>query len=261
MRPAEHNTDNPARAPSRRRRGWLKRAWTRIRQPLANSALTTWLLPNAIAAYLRFTRRTNPFVTGSGDPVTGFDAHAPAILALWHGQHIMIPALNQYSHEVVGLFSKSADAELNARVAAALGLGIIRGSGGRVGVNARSKGGARALLALRNALSQGKSVAMIADVSKATPREAGLGIVTLARISGRPIIGAAYATSRRYVIERSWDKTTFSLPFGRAALVITDPVLVPGDADDDVLEQKRREVTDRLNAATDKAYRMVDAAK
>ena len=82
------------------------------------------------------------------------------------------------------------------------------GSGGRPGASSSQKGGARALIALRRCLADGIGVCMIADVPKGTPREAGLGIVTLARISGRPVLPSAAVTSRRHVVESSWDKTT-----------------------------------------------------
>jgi hypothetical protein len=55
---------------------------------------------------------------------------------------------------------------------------------------------------------------MIADISKGESRQAGEGIVRLAKISGRPIVPVALATSRRNVLERTWDKTTINLPFG-----------------------------------------------
>jgi lysophospholipid acyltransferase (LPLAT)-like uncharacterized protein len=101
---------------------------------------------------------------------------------------------------------------------------------------------------------------MIADIPHGTPREAGLGIVTLAKISGRPIVPIAVATSRRKVLESTWDKTTVNLPFGRCALIIGDPIAVPADADGEALEQFRTLVTDKLNEATDTAYRLVDAS-
>ena len=134
----------------------------------------------------------------------------------------------------------------------------VRGSGGRENARHLEKVGARALIALKKALDAGKNVAMIADIPHGTPREAGLGIITLARLSGRPILPLALATSRRKVIEKSWDKTTISLPFGRAGLVIGEPVTVSANADDALMEEKRRELTASLNAATERAYSMAD---
>ncbi|TIW76367.1 MAG: DUF374 domain-containing protein, partial [Mesorhizobium sp.] len=88
------------------------------------------------------------------------------------------------------------------------------------------KGGAKALIALKKSLTAGKNVAMIADIPHGTPRDAGLGIVLLARLSGRPLLPVAIATSRRKVLEKSWDKTTINLPFGRSAVSIGAPIFV-----------------------------------
>ena len=79
----------------------------------------------------------------------------------------------------------------------------------------------------------------------------------LARQSGRPIFPIALATSRRYVL-RNWDKTTINLPFSRGAAVCGELVWVPADATDEALEQYRRQVEDNLNAATARAYALVD---
>jgi lysophospholipid acyltransferase (LPLAT)-like uncharacterized protein len=137
----------------------------------------------------------------------------------------------------------------------------VRGSGGRDNANHMDKGGARALIALKKALDAGKDVAMIADIPKGTPRDAGMGIVTLAKLSGRPIMPMAVATSRRKVLEKSWDKTTINLPFGRGAVILGELIHVAADADDAEMERKRQDLTAALNAATDKAYRLVDGAR
>jgi lysophospholipid acyltransferase (LPLAT)-like uncharacterized protein len=102
---------------------------------------------------------------------------------------------------------------------------------------------------------------MIADIPHGTPRDAGLGVILLARLSGRPILPAARTTSRRKVLEKSWDKTTINLPFGRSSFVIGTPVFVSKDADDTEMERKRQELTASLNEATAKAYALVDTAQ
>src|SRR5690242_21752351 len=107
-----------------------------------------------------------------------------------------------------------------------------------------------------DALADGYSVALTADVPKIA-RVAGLGIVMLARESGRPIFPVAIATSRRYVLH-NWDKTTINLPFSRGAAVCGEPVHVPADATDAVLELYRQQVEDNLNTATERAYTIVD---
>ena len=236
----------------------LKRFWKKVRQPLARSTLVKNLLVVLIAGVVKFVYRSNAPAEGSDDIETAITAHTPAIAALWHGQHLLAPAVNPRGNRIVAMFSRSADAELNALVAERLGFGVVRGSGGRADANNAGKGGARALIALKKTLDGGDNVAMIADIPHGTPREAGLGVVTLARISGRPIVPIAVATSRRKVLEKSWDKTTINLPFGRRALAIGEAIHVAANATPQELEEKRREVTAALNAATLRAYRLVD---
>lgn len=218
------------------------------------------LLASGIALAVRFIDLTNRRVEGSHDADSAAARLAPAIGALWHGQHLMAPIAKPRNYPMAALFSRSADAELNALAAEKLGFTVIRGSGGRPGARSVDKGGVKALIAMKKMLDGGTSVAMIADIPHGTPREAGLGVVTLAKISGRPIVPIAVATSRRKVLESTWDKTTINLPFGRCALLLGDPISVPSDADAETLETLRQLVTDRLNETTAEAYRLVDVS-
>jgi len=110
---------------------------------------------------------------------------------------------------------------------------------------------------MKAALKQGICVTMTADTSNLAPRRAGLGIVTLAKASGRAVIPLAYASSRRIDVP-SWDRMTINLPFSRSVVAVAEPVLVPPDANDAMLEAKRRAVESGLNEATERAYAIVD---
>ncbi len=249
-------------AAGRRRNRPFKQAWRKLRQPLAESRFAKGAIASLFAGALRFVRLTNPPAKGSAAISGGEYGHLePGIIALWHGQHILAPVFYPKGRPLVAMVSRSADAELNALVVEKFGIEAVRGSGGRANARHLDKGGAKALIALKKALVAGKNVAMIADIPHGTPRDAGLGIVLLARLSGRPILPAAITTSRRKVLERSWDKTTINLPFGRSAVVIGTPVFVPSDADDAEMERKRQEVTASLDAATAEAGRLADAGR
>lgn len=238
-----------------------KALWLRIREPLAESRLAKALLTSFFAQALRFVKLTNPPVAGSAKLAGTYEADEPSIIALWHGQHLLAPAFYPSSRGLVAMVSRSADAELNAQVVEKFGIRAVRGSGGRARHRQLDKGGARALVALKKALDGGNNVAMIADIPHGKPRDAGMGVILLARLSGRPIVSAAIATSRRKVLERSWDKTTISLPFGRSAIVVGEPIYVPKDADEAEMERRRSLLTDTLNAATAKAYALVDGVR
>ncbi|PRD41792.1 hypothetical protein C5748_19210 [Phyllobacterium phragmitis] len=246
--------------PGPRKDSAAKNIWRSIRGPLARSAVVKSALVWLISAYLKFVHATNPRLEGSKDPGELKRDYSPLIVTCWHGQHLMAPFLRPEGLELVAMFSRSADAELNARVAERLGLQTVRGSGGRGSRSRIEKGGARALLALKNALKQGKSTAIIADIAHGKAREAGQGVILLGKLSGRPIVPIGYAFSRRKILEKTWDKTAIPLPFGRSVVVTCEPVLVPEDADDAVLEAKRVELTEKLNAVTADAYGRLEHA-
>lgn len=238
-----------------------KTFWRRVREPLAKSRFAKGAIASLFAGALRVIKLTNPYVKGSFELAGGSHADSePLIVGLWHGQHLLAPALYPSERGLVAMVSRSADAELNALVINKFGIDAVRGSGGRESKSKLEKGGATALIALKKALDAGKNVCMIADIPHGKPRDAGMGIVLLARLSGRPIAPAAIATSRRKVLENTWDKTTINLPFGRCAIFVAPLIEVPADADDAEMERKRQEVTAAIDHATREAYRLVDGA-
>ncbi|MFL5088577.1 MAG: lysophospholipid acyltransferase family protein, partial [Xanthobacteraceae bacterium] len=100
------------------------------------------------------------------------------------------------------------------------------------------------------------SMALTADIPKVS-RVAGGGIVKLAQISGRPIYPVAVATSGRITLN-NWDRSVINLPFSRGAIVAGEPIRVPPEADEAALEQARVAVEQGVNAATERAYAIVD---
>ena len=209
----------------------------------------------AAAEYLRFVGKTTRFTLEPADIYARGEADMPIILAFWHGQHLLAPMARQSEHKVSMLVSHHRDGEVNAIAARRFGVGTIRGSGNHGGSFVH-KSGVAAFQTMLDALAEGRSIAMSADVPKVA-RVAGLGIIKLAQMSGRPIYPSAIATSRRYVLD-NWDRTTINLPFARGAGVAAEPLTVPRDADDAALEAARRLLEDRLNAATERAYALVD---
>jgi len=209
----------------------------------------------AAAEYLRFVGATTRFTLEPADAYARLEADMPIILTFWHGQHLLAPVARRSSHRVKTLVSMHRDGEINAIAAERLGVGTIRGSGNHGGGFVH-KAGVAAFQSMLDALAEGYSVALSADVPKVA-RVAGLGIIKLAQLSGRPIYPGAITTRRRYVID-SWDKTTINLPFSRGAGVAAEPLTVAHDADEAGLETARRILEERLNAATKRAYDLVD---
>jgi lysophospholipid acyltransferase (LPLAT)-like uncharacterized protein len=232
-----------------------------LRKLLRNTLRSSWFqraMGFLAAEYLRLVWRTNRF-TFEPD---GFDAlsqrverQMPAIFAFWHGQHFLTPFIKtKESHKAKVLISLHRDGEYNAIAAERLGIGTIRGSGDH-GAAFHRKGGVGAFREMVRALEENYNVATTADVPKRS-RVAGLGIIMLAKESGRPIMPFAMATSR-YIRLKNWDRTTINLPFGRGALVGIEEVYVPPDADAATMEQLRQKLETILNEATRRAYAMV----
>jgi lysophospholipid acyltransferase (LPLAT)-like uncharacterized protein len=217
------------------------------------------LLAHVIWLALCFVHRTNPLLPETLEVYSEIDASKPVIFAMWHGQHVLTPFAAPKGLQMAAMFSRSKDAEINARVVAKLGIETVRGSGGRDKVQRADKGGAQALILLKKALARGKSAVMIADISKGSARIAGEGVILLARISGRPILPVAYASSRAVTFRNSWDKTRMAMPFGRAVLCAGEPLYVSSNAGAEEIEAARQQLTASLNGATQRAYALVGA--
>ena len=223
---------------------------------LARSRAVQTTVGIAAAEYLRFVWLTSRCVLDPPGVYEIITPQTPLILAMWHGQHFMVPFVRRDFPAKV-LVSRHRDGEINAIAAERLGVGTIRGSGDASGRFDR-KGGVGAFQGMLNALAEGYSVASTADVPKVS-RVAGIGIIKLAQLSGRPILPVAVTTSRRKVLD-NWDRTTINLPFSRLAMAGGEIVTVPTDADGDTLESCRQALERILNRTTARAYELADRA-
>ena len=206
------------------------------------------------AHYLRLVERTTRFTIEPPDFREHVVENAPVIAALWHGQHLGAHFAWPPGIKVAALISRNRDAEANALVLERLGVIPIRGSGGRA-EKMRKRGGFQALREMLRQLQAGVSLVLTADVPK-TARVVGVGIVTLAKLSGRPIYPLAVASARR-VDFNSWDRASVPLPFSKGAIVVGEPITVPPDASEQDLEDARQRVEQALDAAHARAYEIL----
>jgi len=228
----------------------MKKGWGR-------SAFAREALGFLLALYLRLVQRTNRFIREPADLDAKIAGQTPVIVAMWHGQHLMLSyAWPKSISRMAAMISRHDDAGPQAAALRRLGVIPVRGSGG-TSTRIRQKGGAPALLTMRRLLESGASIAMTADVPKRA-RVAGLGIVTLARLSGRPIAPTAVVTSRRFDF-KSWDRASLGKPFGRGAIIVGDLIHVPADADASMMEAARLAVQNGLDEIHARAYALVGA--
>jgi 3-deoxy-D-manno-octulosonic-acid transferase len=185
-----------------------------------------------------------------------FDQH-PQILAMWHGQFMLLPNLKPGRPAVVkAMVSRHGDAEIIGAVLRRFGMDLIRGAG--AGKRKRDRGGATAMRESLRALEGGATVAMTADVPPGPARRAGIGIATLAAKSGRPVVPFAIATSR-FLKMPTWSAFTINLPLSTLAIVIGDPVHVPATDDAEKLEAGRAAIERALSETTARAYALAGA--
>jgi len=215
------------------------------------------LAGRAIASLIGAVGRSSRIVREPSDQLPRLEALHPAIVAVWHGQFMMTSGFWPSKRvKVAAMVARHGDAELIGAAMSHLGVELIRGAG--AGVRRKDRGGVQALRQAVRALKDGYSLVMTADVPPGPARRAGAGIVTIARLSGHPIIPVASATSR-FLALRTWSRLTINLPFSKLVYVAGEPIRVAPDADEGALEAARLQLEQSLNAVTVRAYQLAGA--
>jgi 3-deoxy-D-manno-octulosonic-acid transferase len=229
---------------------WVRQLRRRVRRPLQFAAAP--ILTN----YIKFVINTSTVVSDPPNWLARAKALHPSIIALWHGQFLLLPGI--YPPVIPGraMISRHDDAEALARVLRYFGLGLIRGAG--AGTRRRDRGGAEAAHGAVASLREDFSIAMTADIPPGPARNCGLGIVIIGSRSGRPIVPFAVATSR-YQTVNSWDRMTVNLPFSKLGIVMGDAIYVPRESGARELEIYRHRVETALNETTARAYALAGA--
>jgi 3-deoxy-D-manno-octulosonic-acid transferase len=222
---------------------------------MANTEPKPGLIYAAVGALVaRYIRFVGASCRQTEEMTERFDEHArhhPCIAAMWHGQFLLLPLVKQPGFDVDIMLARHRDAELMGGVLRKFGMRLIRGAG--AGGRRKDRGGVHAFRAAVQALREGRTVAMTADVPGGDARRAGLGVVMIARQSGRPVVPLAIATSR-YMALNTWSRMTINLPWSNLGFAVGEAVYVPREAAGDELEAYRMAVEASLNEATQQAF-------
>ena len=146
---------------------------------------------------------------------------------------------------VAVMVSRSFDGEYIARTIEKLGFVAVRGSS--------SRGGAKALLALRRQLEQNISVVFTIDGPRGPKYVAKPGPVLLSRASGLPMAAFYVALSDAWVLN-TWDALMIPKPFSKALARVGAKMRVPAEADD----AQMAEYHTQLQAALERVTRFAE---
>lgn len=160
------------------------------------------------------------------------------IYTFWH-REIFAATWFWRKRGIIVMTSQNFDGEYIARIIQKLGYGAARGSS--------SRGGVRALVEMRKAMSLGRDSAFTIDGPRGPRYVAKPGSVILAKATGAGILCFHAAVRSAYVFRKSWDQTQFPLPFSRAALFIAPPVWVSSEAGEEEQSRKLQEVQAALD--------------
>lgn len=167
-----------------------------------------------------------------------------AIFAFWHGRMMVLPAFCPPGRKMRVLISRHRDGILISRVISHFGQATVSGSS--------SKGGAAAAKEIRRALETGDNIGITPDGPRGPAQTAAFGAVTLARLTGKPVLPVAFASSRTVRL-KSWDRFVLALPFGRIVLCVGAPIAMPDTASGEREELLRRQLEHAMNRLVEKA--------
>lgn len=213
------------------------------------------LAGRSIANFIRLVYRTSDLAIEPDDGVERLKQLHPCIMTSWHGQFMML-VMHRPDVPTAALAARHSDGEIISSVMSQFDIELVRGAG--AGNRRKDRGGATALRLAVKVLQSGKSFVLTPDVPPGPARRAGEGIVTLAQLSGRPIVPVAAATSR-YRALNTWSRMTINLPYSKLAYIVGEPIFVPRDADKGMLEKLRQEVESSVNDVTARAYALAGA--
>jgi len=145
----------------------------------------------------------------------------PVIFVFWHGRLLPLIHVHRQQSTVV-LVSEHRDGDYVARLIHHFGFGTVRGSS--------TRGGVRGLKGLIRAARTGRDLAIAPDGPRGPNRELKLGALTVARVTGFPIVPVGVGITSAWRI-RSWDGLLVPKPFSMVRVAYGLPTFVPRNMD------------------------------
>jgi lysophospholipid acyltransferase (LPLAT)-like uncharacterized protein len=104
-------------------------------------------------------------------------------------------------------------------------------------------------------LEEGASIGITPDGPKGPRQVCKKGVVTLAQQAGITVQPVTYSVEERWIIP-SWDRMIVPRPFSRGVIVLSDPIMISSDEDQNNAQIRIQEA---LNGITEQADTYWDA--
>jgi lysophospholipid acyltransferase (LPLAT)-like uncharacterized protein len=201
-------------------------------------AWLVWALIRTCTATLRFRIQDRSGLFDGSNP-------GPIIFCVWHNRlATCLSGYYAYARKrnrtlgMAAIVSASKDGGFLTAILERFGVQPVRGSS--------SRRGRQAMLELITWAEQGYDLAITPDGPRGPRYKIQQGVMTLAQLTGRPILPAAYNLAWKISI-KSWDKFQVPIPFSLCEVIVERPVRVPREAKDEEREMLRRGLEQTLN--------------
>jgi hypothetical protein len=219
---------------------------------LSKAALRSPITKRLIRALVDMVTATTRWsIEGSAEGRALIEGPETLIGAIWHNRLMLVGKTWPQGKPLGMVFSAHRDGQLLADVYADRITHPILGS--------TRRNPAGAMKGMLRTLKDGVSVGITPDGPRGPRMRCHPGLVQAARISGAPIVPAAWSTRFR-LVAGSWDRFIFALPFGRGVVIYGDPILVPRDLDEDGVRDMLSRVEAAITDVTDEADRRMGHA-
>jgi lysophospholipid acyltransferase (LPLAT)-like uncharacterized protein len=170
----------------------------------------------------------------------------PVIFCIWHNRlALALPIWHRFrrsrkkSARMAAISSASKDGAIVAGILERFGAQPVRGSSSRRGVHA--------MIEMVKWGKKGFDLAVTPDGPRGPKYSVQPGIISLAQMTGFPILPISYSLSRKITL-KSWDNFQIPLPFSRCDIYCNELIRCPRELED--REQAAANVRDRLLAIT-----------
>jgi len=169
----------------------------------------------------------------------------PYIGVFWHGRLLMMPLVYK-GKKLSVLVSAHRDGQIVGKALKRFGFHAIPGSTNRKGLSAFKQ--------MKRATQDGSDIAIAPDGPRGPRHRVQIGVMELARLTGRPIVPVTFSASRRKMFN-TWDRFLLPYPFSKGVFIWGEPLYVDPDGGRAHLEERRLLLERRLNDLTEQADR------